>query len=325
MGAYTEYEKDGIKIRHFGDSQTLILIPTERAQKDKLALLKKNLDTFLNVDSIKTQNNNISIKLSNDMNVSHALKGLGASGGEEIETPESIAKKPAEDEAKQAEKDAAAQMGQQQPMQDPQMGSGMDPMGGMGGMPLAAGKRYRGSQTIFEMLYERTFGGDTFGRPEKENRRNTGTFGSKKPGRRTGKYWKPLERITGKNRSKLEERDVLDLRRKYSKKPENEDRNKVLRSLDKAFNYFYGNIDRESGSAAAEKFAEDYYAIDNLNPKDYSLEKGRAEPIGPEEPLPGPDMPSDDMMNGPNFSEFAELLNTDDDSYDEIEIEEETY
>lgn len=333
MGAYTQYTKNGIVIRHFPDSKTLVLLKTKKSKPDAIELLKKNLDTFLNVESIKSkdEDGSVSIKLSDDANVANVLKGIGASGGEEIESPESIAKKPAEEEAKQAEKDAAAQQGPQQP---PQMGAGAPPEQEMGGpMPLAAGRR----PTVFELLYESAFGGKTFlGKNKKRTAKLPGE--SRKPSHRTGKYWKHLEKVIGKNRSKFTEKDVLDIRKRYSRKPTSEDRNKTLRALDRAFDYFYEVLGREKGASAAEKYAEDYYAVDNLTPKDYSLEKSRPEPIGPDEPTPTPEISVDPELNGPEFSEYADIVSSkpddfdesdesedDDVSYDDIDIEEPTY
>lgn len=334
MGAYTQFQKDGIVIRHFPDNKTLVLLKTKKAKPDAVKLLQKQLDTYLNVDSIKTQNNSTSIKLSDDSNVSNILKGLGASGGEEIESPESIAKKPAEEEAQQAEKEAAAKQATQQ---GPQMGTGEPPEQGMGGpMPLAAGRR----PTVFELLYESTFGSKTFlGGNKKRSYKAPGE--ARKPSHRTGKYWKHLEKVLGKNRAKFIEKDVLDIRKKYSRKPTSEDRNKTLRALDRAFDYFYEVLGREKGSSAAEKYAEDYYSLDNLTPKDYSLDKGRPEPIGPDEPRPEPEISVDSELNGPEFSEYADIVTAKDDnddefndseeaddddvSYDDIDIEEPTY
>lgn len=236
----------------------------------------------------------------NTVSIPEVLKAIGASGGEEIEDAASIAQEPSEKEVKETEK----QTGQPQMPQMPQQ-PGMEPDMGMGQMPLAAGL----TPKIYCILYENMFGDPTFGKP-------------RKPGRRTGKYWKPIERITGKNRAKINDKDILSKRKEYARKPENEDRNKVLRSLDRAFDYFYDKIEETSGRQSAERYAEDYHAIDNLNPKDYSLEKHEPEPIGPEEPLPET---SPDEINGPDFVDFADVLSRDDDSYEDIEIEEETY
>ena len=77
------------------------------------------------------------------------------------------------------------------------------------------------------------------------------------------------------------------------------------------------------GVSAAERFAEDYYAVDELNPKDYALEKRKAEPIGPEEEgIPGG---IDDELNGPDFVDFSDILDRDEDSYDDIEITDEPF
>lgn len=301
MSSHQLFTWNNISIKFFPDEEALFIEPGRNASKDKLKLLKNKIETILTTDSIKTEPNGLSVKLAQGAasNAKEFLRSIGADGGEAIEDAASVAQQPAEEEIEEKEDE------QQLPpsMQTP----------GAGGMDMPQPQQMMAAHLypkFFSMLYEGMFGdSDTF-------------LKAKKPGRRTGKYWRPLESATGKNRAKINKQDVLSKRKEYSRKPPSSSRDKVLRSLDKAFNYFFNKLEEVVGSSAAEKYAEEYYAIDDLNPKDYALEK-KIDPIGPEEEAEIEY--ADDGMNAPSFAEFADVLADDGESYDDIEIEEDTY
>lgn len=308
--AQIKYIINGISVSHFGPDQgnVIFLSPTKKTRKEDFRLLKNQLETNLSVDSIKTQKNGISLKLSDSVQehmVGEYLRSLGASGGEQIEDAASVAQQSAEDTAKDQAQAMQPQMDPSMQMQDPMMGAqmGMQP-------PLNAGRSFG---RYFNLLYE-----STFFKPNKVKKK-----GSARPGRRTGEYWKHLERVLGKNRQKIIENDVLVIRNKYNKKPKSEDRDEVLKSLDRAFNYFHKRIKEERGIGAAKKYANDYYSLDTLTPKSYS-DDPPLEPADNFEPdkmgqMTGP-------LNGPDFSEFLKYLDNDEsNSYDEIEVEEKTF
>lgn len=305
MASYQQFYIDDISVKYYQQPNVILIQPGQETSKEKFHLLKNKIETILNVNSMKTEPaGGISLKLDQNsaMHVAELLRAFNAKGGEEIEDAQDLSQDSAEEDAK----DMEAQTGQPAP-QPNQMQQGQ--------MPMAAAKR----PSIFSMIYESAFG-------------QTKTFNqAKKPGRRTGKYWKPIEAVTGKNRSKIQKEDVLSVRKDYARKPANEKRNKVLRSLDKAFDYFFNRLEDDLGRQAAERYADDYYGIDDLNPKDYALVRPAPEPIAPEEEatLVPPEQVgmNSDEMNGPDFSEFIDGLSDseEEDSYDDIEIEEETY
>lgn len=306
--AQIKYLIDGISVSYFGPEQgnVLFLSPTNKTRKENFRLLKGQLETNLSVESIKTQKNGISLKLSDSTQehmVGEYLRSLGASGGEKIEDAASIAQQSAKDSVEDQEKNLQPQP-MQTPVQDPMM-QGM----GINQQPLMAGKYLN---SYYNMLYE-----STFFQPNKIKKK-TG-----RPGRRTGKYWEKLEKILGKNRQKILDKDVLIIRSKYNKKPKSEQRDEILKALDRAFGYFHKRIKEDKGVAAAEKFANDYYGLDNLTPKDYS------EDINLKNMQDLENMPSSQEtapLNGPDFSEFLKMLDNDDvNSYDEIEVEEDTH
>lgn len=310
MASYQQFELGGVNIQYYKNENVILLKPGPKTSKDKFNLLKNKLETVLSVDSMKMEpGGGISLKLDQNSaaNVSELLRSFNAMGGEEVDDAEGLSDESVEDDLKDKNEKSGKPPQQAQPPQ-----TGMGGMGGAAPMQLAAWK----VPEVYCMLYEGVFGSDTFLKP-------------KKPGRRTGKYWKVIERVTGKNRAKMLPQDILRKRREASKKSQNDDRDKVLRALDKAFDYFYKREQEERGRGAAEKFAEDYYAIDNLNPKDYALNKGKPEPIGPEEPveqdfgtMQSPQM--GDELNGPDFSEMFQD-DEDEDSYDDMEVEEEPF
>lgn len=314
MAGHIEFELNGTKIRYFKDQNVLFLKPGKNVKKDQLSLIKNKLETLLSVDSIKVDNSGISIKLSDAPGLSNApelLRSMGATGGEEVEDASSVATQPEEDKVKEDEREKGPPMGMQ-PVGALPPTAGVAPLPGQEQDQLNAGLGYG---KVFTLIYESTFGPNaSFSKP-------------KKPGRRTGKYWEPVEAITGKNRAKIKEDDILSKRREYARKPANEKRDKVLRSLDRAFNYFFRRLDETLGKRAAEKYAEDYYAVDDLDPKDYSLKGGTPEQIGVGEtntPVSEFEL-SKDELNGPSFKDFADILKKKESSYDDIEITDEPF
>ena len=315
MSSHQIFTWNGIAIKFFESEDALFIEPSPRATSDDTKLLKNKLETLLSVDSIKVEPNGISMKLAQGTsgNVKELLRSMGAEGGESVEDAASVAEKPAEEAVEEKQEDESLPPGMQgDPNQ--QMPAMEDPNAMAGGMMNAS--LY---PKVYTLLYEGMFGSTK----SFETGRKVSSVGrANKPGRRTGKYWKPLEQITGKNRAKIDKEDVLQKRRDYVKKPPSIDRDKVLRSLDKAFDYFYGKIEELKGATSAEKFAEDYHAVDNMNPGDYAL-KRKLSPISADEE---PEVEfAEDEMNSPSMEDFADILSTDEDSYDDIEVDEETY
>ena len=88
---------------------------------------------------------------------------------------------------------------------------------------------------------------------------------------RTAKYWEELLHVAGKpNKQDMREQDILGIRKIYTRKPQSEYRNKILRSLDNARAYFYRKLKKEKGKEAAIMFKKEYNAIGNLVPSDYA-------------------------------------------------------
>ena len=302
---------NGIEISYFGpDSGNVIFLsPSKKTKKEDFRLLKSQLETNLQVSSMKAQPSGISLKLADTVQenvVSEYLRSLGATGGEQIEDAASVAQQSAKDSAEKEKKDMQPTMG----APAPGAASPMPPMPEQQPQNEQIPEGYSLSK-IYNLFYE-----SSFFKPNKV-KKNT----SSRPGRRTGKYWENIERILGKNRQKVLSKDVLVIRSNYNKKPSSEERDDVLKSLDRAFNYFHRKIKEESGTQAAKKYAYDYYALDNLYQKDYSGERNLEKNI-PEEPEP----PQDGNLNGPDFSEYLKDLSRDDEySYDDIEVDERTF
>lgn len=244
MADYKEFYKKGTVIRYFPDEKVLMLQP-QKGNKDDFLRLKSQLDTLLQIDGTKRVGNAFTLKLNDtfNVNIDEVLKSLGMKGGIEREDAQSMVDDSAEDDTKAQEKEQAPEVQAQDPSQPEQPG-----------MPQLEGVIQKG---VYFFLFE----ADMFQPgPEKT---------VKKAAKRYGEYWKPLEQFTGKNRNAIKPEDILEVRKKYSLKPASNDRDAMLRSLDKAANYFYGRLEKVKGPQFAEDFHEDYIAIDNLKPEDY--------------------------------------------------------
>lgn len=133
---------------------------------------------------------------------------------------------------------------------------------------------------------------------------NEGTY-------RTAKYWQDLFQYAGKrNKSAIDENDILRLRKIFSKKPKSQMRDKLLRATDKAARYFTKKIRRTVGDSAAADFKDRYKSIGGLAPHDYAdpMDAAINKGVGKIEPIAPPqDIDLSDFFSG--------------DDYDDIEIE----
>ena len=86
-----------------------------------------------------------------------------------------------------------------------------------------------------------------------------------------------MKNSKGKNREKIDSKDVLHLRKKLGLQPRSLQRNKSLRNLDRAYRYFLGKIRREKGEHSRDLFKKEYDAQSSLKPSDYI--EGRHEKV----------------------------------------------
>lgn len=308
----TKYLLNNIEITYYGpdSGNVLLLKPTKKANKQDFLLLKNQIETNLQVDSIKTQKQGISVKLNNAVQetiVGEYLRALGAAGGEQIEDAASLANQTAEDNVEEQQQDMMQQQ-QMQPAQTPQLDQ----------QQLAASYNFG---KLFNMLYEKSLF-----KPKKVKKK------ASLPGRRTGKYWMRLEKALGKNRQKILDKDVLVVRSRYNKKPESNERNEVLKATDKAFSYFHRRLKEDAGPGKAERFAKEFYALDNLQPSDYSGEPNLENMRQPEENSSN----GATAINGQSFMDLSDMFkgretddqdeaDEDEETYDDIEVEEDTF
>ncbi len=138
---------------------------------------------------------------------------------------------------------------------------------------------------------------------------------------RTASYWLDLLKPAGKaSRSDLSEKDILRVRRIYTRKPRSEGRNKVLRGLDRAYRYFIRKLNKEVGPQAADEFKERYRVIGNLIPSDYSEKDG----LDPSLSTQYPDQKSDtgqtpDASSIEQALDFKDFFSSGDDADEEVD------
>jgi hypothetical protein len=266
----------GVTVNYMPDEKVLVLIPG-KAKKDDFLQIKSKIDTLLRVSGTKRTGNSFSMKLDPNFNVDvpEVLKSIEhVKGGLEIEDAQSMVSDAAEDSVEQQEQGmaggAAPDMASQQPQGPEQNPQEMQ------------------QEAIKFGLVSFLFENDLFspGPAQKQHKKS----------KRYGEYWKALESISGKNRNNLKPQDILDIRKKYSMKPASNDRDMVLRSLDKSANYFYSLLMRVRGEQFAEDFDSQYVALDNLRPEDYDDAEEN------EEMAPVSDDASIDLPSPPDFS-----------------------
>lgn len=137
---------------------------------------------------------------------------------------------------------------------------------------------------------------------------------------RTGKYWQDLVKPAGTpNKQTISPEDVLRVRRIYTRKPKSKTRDSVLRSLDKAYKYFFRLLDKKENKTESKRFKEKYRSIGHLVANDYSKDPA----LTPEEETPFID-PS--IEQEPQAIDIASLINNassvyDDIDYDDVDIE----
>lgn len=238
MADYKVYYKNGAEIKYFPDNNVLILNPG-KSDKNQFLRMKSKLDTLLQVRGTKRNGNLFSLKLDDTfkVNIDELLKSLGMKGGLEQEDAQSMVDDFSKEDVEEQSKEQKADVD-------------------TAGMPQLESVIADG---VYKFLFEDLF------EPSKITQKRKAT-------KRFGKYWKPIESFTGKNKNEVRPEDILFIRRKFSLKPASKERDLMLNALDKASNYFYGKLEKTKGIHQAEDFREEYLSIDGLKPEDYKIE-----------------------------------------------------
>lgn len=293
MSGYKEYSGSGSKVKYFSDNKTLILEPTSKKEVAQFKKLRSKLDTLLQVDGQKQVGNSLSLKLSDtfNINVDELLKSLGLKGGVEKEDAASMT----DDAVKQKEEqEGNLQNSQPQSQQPLQPQSGIQQQNPGLGPPPADLTNQQLPESLNLSVVSFLFEDFTFQKKRDKTRRKAKRF---------GKYWDPIERFSGKNKNAIKPADILEIRKKYSIKPQSSDRDLMLQCLDKAASYFFDKLEQEKGINVAQEFDEKYVSIDSLRPDDYNIDSGDADAIIQNQPQ---------MSLVPDFDEV---------NYDDIDIE----
>jgi len=260
MAAYKEFESNKLTVRYFPDNKVVFLLPQKGIPSHYLNAIKNKMETFLPVDSVKAENGGISLKLNNNLSFSpeELFRSFGFQGGMDQEDASSVASQGAKNEVEEEEK-----TNPQQP-QSPgigQSGGSNAPPGGPQPNPL----EQQNESLLFD-LFE-SFWSPHKGRSKQFKRKPK--KGRIYTGKRSGKYWKILERTLGRPKEKITEKDILFLRKKFGNQPFSQDRNSNLRDLDRAYHYFLSKIKREKGENSKLNFKRDYESQADLKPSDY--------------------------------------------------------
>lgn len=97
---------------------------------------------------------------------------------------------------------------------------------------------------------------------------------------RSAEYWNDLERVVGKNKRIISEKDILNVRAIYTEKPKSQHRDRILRALDRAYRYFLRRIRKDLGTDAMEIFRQKYKSIGDLDATEYAIsEKEKREKL----------------------------------------------
>lgn len=255
MPLYKKFYNKNIVLKYYPEENTLSIQPKKGASKHDLRSFKEELQIFLDVKSSNFTSENgrpvFTIKLGNTANpvgVEEFLKQK-LHGGDEVEDPATMAAPEEEQQPPPApqQQPPAPEMPPEDQSMVPQEEEGL-PMESIS------------FSSLYQILGESTY--------------------------RTAKYWEVLARAAGKGKQALDEKNVLSLRREYSRKPKSKNRNEVLRSLDDAMQYFFKKLKKYQGPAAAEDYKKKYRAIGDLVPSDYKdgeqgkeIEKAESSPF----------------------------------------------
>lgn len=268
--SYKEYQGYGVRVRYFPDTKTMVLAPI-KGQKNSYQKLRSKLDTLLQIEGQKQIGKEISLKLSDsfNVNVEELLKSLGLKGGLEREDAASMVDDATKEQQKKDENLQAPNA------QQPQLANGMGDQQ-QPGLPPQDQLPEAINLSVVSFLFEDF----SFAKKKSERRK----------AKRYGKYWTPIEQFCGKNKNAIKPNDILDIRKKFSLKPESQERNVMLDSLDKAASYFYSRLESEKGLAAAQDFDEKYVSIDSLRPDDYEIDtENNSDTMGGQMSLAVPD------------------------------------
>lgn len=251
MAAYKQFDSKKLLLRYFPDDKVIFLLPKKGMDKHHFNLIKNKLETFLQIDSVKDENGGVSLKLSQNTSFSpeDLFRSFGFQGGTDVEDASSVASQASKTETEK-EQAAAPQPNQNSPMAPP---------GAPDEQPLQDPLQQESVKLLFPFLFE------DFWKPLKKKKKT----GMVAPARRTGKYWKILERSLGKKRAKIKAEDVLRLRRKFGNQPYSVVRNNSLLAIDKAYRYFLIRIGREQGDGQKQKFKQDYISQAAIEASDY--------------------------------------------------------
>jgi hypothetical protein len=245
---FKQFESNKLSLRYFPDNKVILLIPKKNTSPHDLNLIKNKIETLLQVDSVKQESGGLSLKLSKETTSSaeELIRSLGFQGGADVGDAGTIAQQAAQNDLEQEQANTSLQPQQQIANQTINNNA-----------PNEQPQIQQESLNIIQNLFE------AFWRPHKKK-------GKVKAAKRTAEYWERLEKTSGKDRAKINEKDVLSMRSETSKKPFSRERNRTLIALDKAYKYFLTRIEREKGQWAKEKFKNDYYAKGNISPEEYS-------------------------------------------------------
>jgi hypothetical protein len=264
------------------DEKVIVLIPG-KAKKDDFLQIKSKIDTLLRVSGTKRTGNSFSMKLDPNFNVDvpEVLKSIEhVKGGLEIEDAQSMVSDAAEESVEQQEQGMGGGSAPDMATQQPQV-------------PPPEMQQEAVKFNLVSFLFENDlFSPGPSQKPHKKSKRY-------------GEYWKSLETISGKNRNNLKPQDVLEIRKKYSMKPASNDRDMVLRALDKSANYFYSLLMRVKGEQFAEDFDSQYVALDNLRPEDYDDDNEENEEMAPVSDDASIELPSPPDFSGVDYEDIS--------------------
>lgn len=297
MSQYKKYYGKGLRIKYFPDHRTILLALSDKdsATKSELRQFKEKINIFLNVESSNFERDeNGKYMFTVNLRKDTPPEQIDEFLRQLFHGGDEVVN--AADLAKDEEEEEEEQPSPQQ---------GMNPQGGEMQQPMMMAHAVP-KFSFYSFFLESTY--------------------------RTGKYWDAIAKARGKGKQSLTEKDVLFLRKQYSKKPKGKRRDEVLRSLDKAMKYFARRIKKEQGDQAANSFKEKYRSIGDLIPRDYKEEQpgehvSRAE-AGPTQFEPGAaptgEMGSEEMKNAMDFSDFFSMEDEEDeeDAYEGFETKE---
>lgn len=279
MSSIKQYYNKDVVVRYHPDERVIQLQLKPKSNKENLSKLEDQLKTTLSVDSTDTQGPRQKIlTLSPEANESSVHEFLQSilEGGKET------------GDAVEAEKSEEQQVPPPIPP-SPGVVPGGAPPTSPGQLPMES----------FNVL-------DAFSLLMENSLLKEGTY-------RSGEHWDILAQALGKGKQQIDDRDVLSLRRVYTKKKRSRSRDQVLRALDRVSRYFIRKLRNTIGDEAAQLFKNKYKKIGHLTPIDYAE---------PQDQQMSPEQPEDQQGFDPKSIDFSEFFPKDDESSSEEDDEE---